>query len=46
MSEYTWSTPVKLATDISVSEVGPNAPNDPSKALRAGSKCRTWRSTR
>ncbi|MDJ0343945.1 sialidase family protein [Streptomyces sp. H10-C2] len=33
----TWSKPVTVATDTSVPEVDPNAPNDPAKALRAGS---------
>ena len=32
----TWSKPVKIAADTSVSEVDPNAPDDPDKALRGG----------
>ncbi|MGW7008976.1 sialidase family protein [Streptomyces sp. NPDC054933] len=32
----TWSKPVKVAGDTSVPEVDPNAPTDPTKALRAG----------
>ncbi|MFC4909297.1 sialidase family protein [Actinomadura gamaensis] len=32
----TWSAPTKIANDTSVPEVHPNAPNDPTKALRAG----------
>jgi hypothetical protein len=32
----TWSKPVKIAHDSSVVELDPNAPNDPTKELRAG----------
>ncbi|MFD9825821.1 sialidase family protein, partial [Streptomyces violascens] len=32
----TWSKPTTIATDTSVPEVHPNAPADPTKALRAG----------
>ncbi|MEY9964809.1 photosystem II stability/assembly factor-like uncharacterized protein [Streptacidiphilus sp. MAP12-16] len=32
----TWSKPVRVVTDTSVAEVDPNAPTDPTKALRAG----------
>lgn len=32
----TWSKPTKVATDSSIFEVDPNAPDDPTKALRAG----------
>lgn len=34
----TWSKPVTIAADTSVPEVDPNAPDDSSKALRAGSE--------
>lgn len=34
----TWSRPVTVARDTSVPEVDPNAPDDASKALRAGSE--------
>ncbi|MFF1481658.1 sialidase family protein [Streptomyces sp. NPDC058301] len=33
----TWSKPEKVATDTAVPEIHPNAPTDPTKALRAGS---------
>ncbi|MEZ0093855.1 neuraminidase (sialidase) [Streptacidiphilus sp. EB129] len=32
----TWSKPTRVVTDTSVPEVDPNAPTDPTKALRAG----------
>ncbi|MEZ0069626.1 hypothetical protein ABIA32_005673 [Streptacidiphilus sp. MAP12-20] len=32
----TWSKPVKVTPDTSVAEVDPNAPTDPTKAVRAG----------
>jgi hypothetical protein len=32
----TWSKPVTIASDTSVPEVDPNAPDDPDKALRGG----------
>ncbi|MCW2948414.1 MAG: BNR/Asp-box repeat protein [Actinoallomurus sp.] len=32
----TWTKPTRIATDSSIFEVDPNAPDDPKKALRAG----------
>lgn len=33
----TWSAPTRITPDTSIGDVDPNAPNDPTKALRTGS---------
>lgn len=33
----TWSAPTRILADTSIGDVDPNAPNDPTKALRTGS---------